>query len=139
MYTIGDSDQRFYGKYYGYTPDVASHDDFLNAIFPSLQQCYSLQSKNAISLSILPHYSTRSFSNRDPNLFDFVYCNISPPHFYFNGKRMNTIDNDDIFKDIMPSNKIETEEIEKEFDNHGRNGRYPRYPRNNRGKIRTSR
>lgn len=120
-YTIGDSEQTWYGKYYGYTPGVASHDDFLDAIFPSLQQCYSIQHRDEITLSILPHYSPRSFSDKDPLIYDFVYCNTSSPHFYFKGKRMNKVEIDSIFKDpifedvIDLSNdiKIETDEIEK--------------------------
>jgi hypothetical protein len=118
-YTSGASDQKFYGKYYGYNPVAASHDDFMNTIFPSLQKCYSMQSKNELSFCILPRYSIHSFCDRDPDIFHFVYCNISPPHFYFNGKRMNELDNDDIYEDIIKlSNKIEIKEIEKEIDTH---------------------
>ena len=115
-YIISDSEQTWYGKYYGYIPGVASHDEFLDAIFPSLQQCYSIQHRDEITLNILPHYSPRSFSKKDPFLYNFIYCNTSPPHFYFNGKRMNTDELEPNFEDIIDSPndiKIETDEIEK--------------------------
>jgi hypothetical protein len=85
-YTVGAPDQIYYGKYYGYT---GSHDELLNNIFPSLQQCYSIQSVNEITLSILATYSNEEFSDRDPFKYNFVYCNTSPVRFYLNGTLMN--------------------------------------------------
>ena len=100
-YTLVESNQTYYGKYYGYTPDVATQDDFIDTIFPSLQQCYSIQNKNEIILVITPRYSPRSFSDKDPLIYDFVYCNTSSPYFYFNGKRMNEVESDDVFEDAI--------------------------------------
>ena len=83
-YTIGTPDQIYYGKYYGY---AGSYDDLLTILFPSLHQCYSIQSVNEITLSVLATYSNEEFSDRDPFKYNFVYC--SPDRFYLNGTLMN--------------------------------------------------
>jgi hypothetical protein len=81
-YTIGAPNQIYYGKYYGYTGSV---DDLLAILFPSLQQCYSIESIDEISINVLSRYSTEEFSDRDPFKYNFVYCNTPPVRFYLNG------------------------------------------------------
>ena len=88
-YRTTESYHTVYGKYYGYVSDAVSEEDFLNAIFPSLQQCYSIENMNKINIRVLPHYSATTFSELDPFKYDFVYCNTSPPHFYWYGTRID--------------------------------------------------
>jgi hypothetical protein len=85
-YTIGEPNQIYYGKYYGYS---ASIDDLLTVLFPSLQQCYSIESVNDVTISVLSRYSNEEFSDRDPFKYNFVYCNTPPVRFYLNGTLMN--------------------------------------------------
>lgn len=87
VYTIGTSNQNYYGKYYGYTSDAPSVTDLLHTIFPSLQQCHSIYNINDITFNVLPDYSIDEFSDKTPLQYNFVYCNSN--HFYWNGKRMN--------------------------------------------------
>ena len=88
-YTVGAPDQIFYGKYYGYTSSNLSDTELLNSIFTSLQQCYSVHSVAEITINILSHCSTDTFSDRDIIKYNFVYRNTSPPQFYWNGTQMN--------------------------------------------------
>jgi hypothetical protein len=81
-YTIGAPNQIYYGKYYGYT---ASIDDLLTVLFPSFQQCYSIDSVKDVTISVLSRYSNEEFSDRDPFKYNFVYCNTPPVRFYLNG------------------------------------------------------
>ena len=81
-YTIGAPDQIYYGKYYGYT---GSEDELLAILFPSFKQCYQIQSMNEITVSVLAHSSTDTFSDRDPFKYNFVFCNTPPVRFYLNG------------------------------------------------------
>jgi hypothetical protein len=85
-YTIGEPNHIYYGKYYGYAGSI---DDLLTVIFPSLQQCYSIESVNDITISVLSRYSSEEFSDRDPFKYNFVYCNTPPVRFYLNGTLMN--------------------------------------------------
>ena len=85
-YTIGEPNQIYYGKYYGYS---ASIDDLLTVLFPSFQQCYSIESVNEVTISVLSRYSNEEFSDRDPFKYNFVYCNTPPVRFYLNGTLMN--------------------------------------------------
>lgn len=88
-YTISSSEQIYYGKYYGYTSNATSIDDLLIDIFPSLQQCYPIESVKEITISVFARYSDDVFSDTDLFKYNFVYCNTSPAHFYFNGTLMN--------------------------------------------------
>jgi len=85
-YTIGAPNQIYYGKYYGY---AASIDDLLDVLFPSFQQCYSIDSVKDVTISVLSRYSAEEFSDRDPFKYNFVYCNTPPVRFYLNGTLMN--------------------------------------------------
>ena len=84
-YTVGAPDQIYYGKYYGYTSDAVSESDVLISLFPSLQQCYPIQSIKDITVSVLSCSTTDTFSDRDPFKYNFVYCNTPPVRFYLNG------------------------------------------------------
>jgi hypothetical protein len=84
-YTIGAPNQIYYGKYYGYT---GSEDELLAILFPSFQQCYSIESVNDVTISVLSRYSNEEFSDRDPFKYNFVYCNTPPVRFYLNGTLM---------------------------------------------------
>lgn len=86
-YTIGAPDVIYYGKYYGYTSDVSDECVF-DAIAPSLQQCYSIESVRDITISILARYSTDAFSDRDLIKYEFIYRNTVPVEIYLNGTRM---------------------------------------------------
>ena len=83
-YTIGAPNHIYYGKYYGYAGSI---DNLLTTIFPSLQQCYSIESMDELTISVLSRYSIEEFSVNDPFKYNFVYC--SPVRFYLNGTLMN--------------------------------------------------
>jgi hypothetical protein len=40
---------------------------------------------NEITVSVLAHSSTDTFSDRDPFKYNFVFCNTPPVRFYLNG------------------------------------------------------
>jgi hypothetical protein len=88
-YTVGEPDMIYYGKYFGNVADkIVSEKALLNIILPQLKECYASADNDNITISILSS-DNKDFTDRDPIKYNFVYCNTSPVHVYFNGTLMS--------------------------------------------------
>ena len=74
-YTVDSPDHIYYGKYFGggLKPSVSCESALLDSIYSNLQTCYSLSSRDQITISILSNDST-PFSDKDPYKYQFVSC-----------------------------------------------------------------
>ncbi len=92
IYKIKDSDIKYYGKYIGYiktTYEEGLDVELSNTIYPYIKTYYDLDNEDQLSIGIIGFNRDVSdyFSEKEKDVFDFLYCDWSSNKELFINKK----------------------------------------------------